>query len=100
MKLFTIEVKLSEQDRSLIRTLTEVISMLKDDLAAAGASLVASVDGLAERLANQTQFIGTVADADVVTSIQLQQAQASRIQALAQPPAPAAAPAAPVAPAA
>lgn len=100
MKLFTIEVRLSEHDRSLIRKLTEGIIMLKDDLAAAGASLVASVDGLTQRLANQAVFVGTVPDADVITSIQLQQAQSSRIQALAEPPAPAAAPAAPAAPAA
>jgi hypothetical protein len=73
---------------------------LREDLAAAGASLVASVDALTQRLASQAVFVGTVPDADVVASIQLQQAQASRIGDLAQPPptaAPAPAPAAPAA---
>ncbi len=92
--MFRIELVLSQQDRSLIEKLTGAIMALKDDLASAGAALTASVDALTQRLANQAVFVGTVPDADVVTSIQLQQAQASRIQALAEPPATTAPPAA------
>lgn len=88
MKLFTIELVLSHEDRKIFRKLTEVIMALREDLIAAGTQLVASVDGLAQRIANQTQFVGTVPDADVVTSIQLQQAQASRVGDMLQPPAP------------
>lgn len=63
---------------------------LAEDLAGAGTQLAASVDGLAQRIGNQTQFVGTVPDADVVASIQLQQAQATRVGDFLQPPAPAA----------
>lgn len=97
MKLFTIGLEFSEKDRNAIHRLTEEIMGLREDLAAAGAAVVASVDGLAERIANLPAG-NSVPDADVVTSIQLQQAQASRIGALLQPAAPA--PAVPAAPAA
>lgn len=85
--ILKVEFSLGEKSREF---LWRLITMLKDDLVAAGARLSTSVDNLTARI-EANAFVGTVADADVQASIDLQNAQSARVDALVPTPAPAAA---------